>query len=361
MDIGKAIYKILHDNIAVESMVGTRIAPNVMKQTSPFPFIVYDVSTDTPEGQKDSVALLDNASIMVSAYCKTYSEASKLANYIRTALDRVNGVYNAVNIQAIDFDGYDDVFDDMSGSDGIYRKSLNFNVRIINSFNNIYSTHFDGVDDYVALGVSGMSACKNTGSISVWFKLETVESSCYLMRLYEDGDNNISIFYHASANELRVRYKSGGTETSAVTTDLVEGDGLWYHLAGTWDSSGNTSLYLNGVLKQSSAISGTFTGSFTIASIGNSTQSSSYWKGNIDEVTLFNKELDSTEVSTLYNDGLPFNPQPLDNLKGYWKMGDGGIVGNPIATFPTIVDETGNNDGTMTNMTSTDFQADVPE
>ena len=31
-----------------------------------------------------------------------------------------------------------------------------------------------------------------------------------------------------------------------------------------------------------------------------------------------------------------------------------------IATFPTIVDETGNNNGTMTNMTSTDFQADVP-
>ena len=45
MDIGKAIYKILNDNIAVESMVGTRIAPNVMKQTSPFPFIVYDVLT----------------------------------------------------------------------------------------------------------------------------------------------------------------------------------------------------------------------------------------------------------------------------------------------------------------------------
>jgi len=29
MDIGKAIYKLLNDNIAVESMVGTRIAPNV--------------------------------------------------------------------------------------------------------------------------------------------------------------------------------------------------------------------------------------------------------------------------------------------------------------------------------------------
>ena len=361
MDIGKAIYKILNDNIAVSSMVGTRIAPNVMKQTSAFPFIVYDVSSDTPEGQKDSVALLDTANIMVSAYCKTYSEASKLANYIRTALDRVNGVYNAVNIQAIDFDGYDDVFDDMSGSDGIYRKSLNFNIRIINSFNNIYSTHFDGVDDYVSLGVTGMSSVKNTGSISAWFKLETTASSVDIIRLFEDINNNIRVFYHASSNELRTVYKAGGTATLAVLTDVVEADGLWHHVSSTWDSSGNLSIYLDGTLKQANAISGTFTGTFSAAAIGNNAQGGNFWKGNIDEVVLFNKTLSGTEVSNLYNDGLPFNPQPVANMKGYWKMGDGGIVGNPIATYPTIVDETGNNNGTMTNMTSTDFEADVPE
>ena len=361
MDIGKAIYKILHDNIAVESMVGTRIAPNVMKQTSPFPFIVYDVATDSPEGQKDSVALLDTATIMVSAYSKTYSEASKLANYIRTALDRVNGVYNAVNIQAINFDGYDDVFDDMSGSDGIYRKSLNFNVRIINSFNNIYSTHFDGVDDYVDLGVTGMSAAKNTGSISAWFKLDTTSVSCDLMRIYEDDNNFVRILYHNSTAELRSYYKAGGTANLAFTTDAVEGDGLWHHIATTWAKDGNLKIYLDGTLKDTTAISGTFIGSFTTATIGNDADGGAFWIGNIDEVTLFNKELSLTEVTSLYNDGLPFNPVPLTPLIGYWKMGDGGIVGDPIATFPTIPDETGNNDGTMTNMTSTDFQADVPE
>lgn len=360
MDIGKAIYKILSDNIAISSMVGTRIAPNVMKQTSEFPFIVYDVSSDTPEGQKDSVALLDTANIMVSAYCKTYSEASKLANYIRTALDRVNGVYNAVNIQAIDFDGYDDVFDDMSGSDGIYRKSLNFNIRIINSFNNIYSTHFDGVDDYVSLGVSGLSAMKNTGSISAWFKLERVTAAAVMFDTRVDTSNKIDIFYHAGDNELRTTYKAGGTVNTAVLTDAVEEDGLWHHVSSTWDSSGNLKIYLDGVLKATTAISGTFTGSLASAAIGHN-NIDKYWKGNIDEVVIFNKELDSTEVSNLYNDGLPFNPKPVSNMIGYWKMGDGDLVGNSIATFPTIVDEIGNNNGTMTNMTSTDFEADVPE
>jgi len=362
MEIGKAIYKILHDNIAVESMVGTRIAPNVMKQTSPFPFIVYDVATDTPEGQKDSVALLDTATVMVSAYCKTYAEASKLANYIRTALDRVNGVYNAVNIQSIDFDGYDDVFDDMSGSDGIYRKSLNFNIRIINSFNNIYSTNFDGVDDYVDIDSSGSTINTSVGSFSLWAKLSTMDSSGYFINYRVDSDNQIQLVYHAASNEVRMTYRAGGTPNSAVLTDAIENDGLWHHISGTWNSSGNVKLYLDSTLKATTEISGTFTGTPVYASIGSSGVSSSYYAGNIDEVTLFNKELSSTEVNTLYNDGLPFNPVPLANLKGYWKMGDGGIVGNPIATYPTIPDEsTNNNDGTMTNMTSTDFQADVPE
>ena len=107
--------------------------------------------------------------------------------------------------------GDDDVFDDMSGSDGVYRKSLNFNIRIINSFNNIYSTHFDGVDDYVDLGVSGLSSIKNTGSISAWFKLENISSSGNIFKTIVDSNNNISLYYHASNNELTTTYKGGGT------------------------------------------------------------------------------------------------------------------------------------------------------
>tara|TARA_R110002124_G_scaffold491_1_gene2352 strand:+ start:1024 stop:2115 length:1092 start_codon:yes stop_codon:yes gene_type:complete len=363
MDIGKAIYKILHDNIAVESMVGTRIAPNVMKQTSPFPFIVYDVTSDDPEGQKESVALLDTATIMVSTYCKTYAEASKLANYIRTALDRVNGVYNAVNIQSINFDGYDDVFDDMSGSDGIYRKSLNFNVRIINSFNNIYSTAFDGVDDYVDIDSSGSAINTVEGSFSLWAKVGTMASSAYFINYRVDTNNQIQIFYHASSNEVRINYKAGGTSALAVFTDAIENDGLWHHIVGTWDVSGDeVKIYLDGTLKQTTNSLGTFVGTPAYASIGSSGVGSSYYTGSIDEVSLFNVELTASQVTNLYNDGLPYTVAADTGLIGWWRMGDGGITGNPIAIFPTIPDDSSNsNNGEMTNMTSTDFQADVPE
>ncbi len=362
MDIGKAIYKILNDNIAVESMVGTRIAPNVMKQTSEFPFIVYDVSSDNPEGQKDSVALLDTANIMVSGYCKTYKDASKLANYIRTALDRVNGVYNAVNIQAIDFDGYDDIFDDMSGSDGIYRKALNFNVRILNSFNNIYSTAFDGVDEDVDIAGSGSDINTSLGTFSLWANIGTMTASGYFINYRVDANNQIQILYHAADNEVKMTYKAGGVVVSAVLTDAIEGDGLWHHIVGTWDVAGDEiKIYLDGTLKQTTNSLGTFAGTPAYASIGSSGISTSYFIGNIDEVSLFNVELTDAEVTTLYNDGLPYTVAADTGLIGWWRMGDGGIVGDPIATYPTIVDETGNNNGTMNNMASDNFKANVPE
>lgn len=364
MDIGKAIYKILSNNIAVASLVGTRIAPNVMKQSSAFPFIVYDVNSE-PEGQKDSVALLDKASIMVSAYCKTYSEASTLANYIRTALDRVNGLYVGVNIQAINFQGYDDVFDDMSGSDGIYRKSLNFDVRILNSFNNIYSTNFDGVDDYVA--IDGISAVLDytSGSVSLWAKTDITTSNRAYFASYIDSSNLLSMSYAHSANQLKFSYKGGGLNKTVSTTDVVEGDGLWHHIVVTWDSVGDLlSLYLDGVLKDDTSSLPTiaYSGFYITASIGNNANSGQYFLGNIDEVSLFDVELSAADVTTLYNEGLPYTVAADTGLIGWWRMGDGTITGDSIATFPTIPDDSSNsNNGTMTNMTSTDFEADVPE
>ena len=363
MNTGKAIYNILKDNIAVSSMVGTRISPNVMEQTSDFPFIVYDVTSDDPEGQKDSVALLDTATVMVSAYCRSYKDSNKLGNYIRTALDRVNGLNSGVDIQAINFDGYDDIFDDTSGEDGIYRKALNFQIRILNSFNNIYSTAFDGVDDYVDIDASGSDINTSLGTFSLWANVGEMAASGYFINYRVDSNNQIQLLYHAASNEARMNYTAGGTANSAVLTDAIENDGLWHHIAGTWNSSGNVKIYLDSTLKATTAISGTFSGTPAYASIGSSGVGSSYYAGNIDEVSLFNVELTAANVTTLYNEGLPYTVASDTGLIGWWRMGDGGIIGNPIATFPTIPDETGNNDGTMTNMTSAavNFDPDVPE
>jgi hypothetical protein len=187
-------------------------------------------------------------------------------------------------------------------------------------------------------------------------------SSGYFLNYRVDSNNQIQLFYHASTNEVRMTYRAGGTVNSSILTDAIENDGLWHHITGTWNSSGNVKIYLDSTLKDTTAISGTFTGTPIYASIGSSGVSSSYYLGNIDEVSLFNIELTASQITTLYNDGLPYTVAADTGLIGWWRMGDGGIIGNPIATFPTIPDDSINsNNGTMTNMTSTDFEADVPE
>ena len=138
MEIGKAIFKILDDNSDVNALVSSRIYPMIARQGTDFPFIIYDVLSDEPTDYKEGVSSLDTTSIMVSVYSETYSQASDLAKKVRTALDRQSGTIAGIKVQSIKYDGYNDFFDldsfDNSATNarGVFRKALDFDVRIIN-------------------------------------------------------------------------------------------------------------------------------------------------------------------------------------------------------------------------------------
>ena len=355
MDVGRGIYKILSDDNAVSTMVSTRITPNVMTQRSEFPFIVYDVSNDIPEGQKDSVAKLDIATVMISGYTDNYKDSSILANYIRTALDRVSGNYNGVNIQAIDFESYDDIFDDASGSDGIYRKALNFKVRILNDINNIYSLDFDGDNDYVSIDGIGSVIDTDEGSISLWAKTDVTELSRNYFSALVDVENSIDLLYGISDGEVQLSYKGSGDAIGVNGSVDVNGDGLWHHIVGTWNAGGDEiKLYIDGELQGTTTGLSTLAGSVAKASIGNNANDENFFLGNIDEVSLWDTVLTAANVTTYYNDGFPSALEGQTGLIGWWRMGDG-------ATYPTIPDDsTNNNAGTMVNMVAGDIVPDVP-
>jgi len=95
MEIGKAIYNILFDDVDVKTLVSTRIFPNVAPQTTTFPFIIYDITGVQPNDTKDGSSTLDTNDVMISCYSETYSQASDLAQKIRVAMDRINeGTYS---------------------------------------------------------------------------------------------------------------------------------------------------------------------------------------------------------------------------------------------------------------------------
>ena len=131
MEIGKAIYNILVNDSDVNALVSGRILPNVARTTTAFPFIIYQVTGQNPEQDKDGPSTLDTDSVMVSIYSGTYSEATDLSNKVRIALERTSGTFNGVEVQSIKYDGFNDLFNDNSDGEGVFRKALDFDIRVI--------------------------------------------------------------------------------------------------------------------------------------------------------------------------------------------------------------------------------------
>ena len=122
MEIGKAIYNILVNDSDVNALVSGRILPNVARTTTAFPFIIYQVTGQNPTQDKDGPSTLDTDSVMISIYSGTYAEATNLSNKVRIALERTSGTFNGVEVQSIKYDGYNDLFNDNSDGEGVFRK-----------------------------------------------------------------------------------------------------------------------------------------------------------------------------------------------------------------------------------------------
>ena len=82
-----------------------------------------------------------------------------------------------------------------------------------------------------------------------------------------------------------------------------------------------------------------------------------YGEAILDEVAIFDDNLSTAKVQSIYNSGTPTDLSSEQYLIGYWRNGD--TAGTSV--FPTIEDYSSEgNDGTMTNMTSGDIITDVP-
>jgi len=79
--------------------------------------------------------------------------------------------------------------------------------------------------------------------------------------------------------------------------------------------------------------------------------SASPFQGGIDEVSVFTSELSQSNITSIYNSGVPNDISSLSPLS-WWRCGDGD-------TAPTLTDNgSGGNNGTMTNFST--FSTDVP-
>tara|TARA_R100001443_G_scaffold77834_1_gene85050 strand:- start:4499 stop:5305 length:807 start_codon:yes stop_codon:yes gene_type:complete len=90
-------------NISIKEMVVTKIFPEIAPTGINAPYIVYSVVSNQPSESKEDNGAIDTASVEVYSFQDTYNKAIDLGVDVRAALKRVNGTYNTIDIQSIDY------------------------------------------------------------------------------------------------------------------------------------------------------------------------------------------------------------------------------------------------------------------
>ena len=174
-----------------------------------------------------------------------------------------------------------------------------------------------------------------------------------------------------STNKLRLQYGSNNNHVRLQTPSALTVD-TWQHVIITYDggttgaASGSLSDYYGRFEIFIDSVSQTTSNShsnygYSSAISGQNLRLGKLVSGNtlkgekIDEVAIWNSD-ETTNVSSIYNSGTPFDLSELTNPPlHWWRMGDGD-------TYPTLQDSgsSANCDFVMYNMTSANIVSDIP-
>tara|TARA_R110002049_G_scaffold266603_1_gene442840 strand:+ start:856 stop:2979 length:2124 start_codon:yes stop_codon:yes gene_type:complete len=191
-----------------------------------------------------------------------------------------------------------------------------------------YSFLYDGVDDYIDTGITTTGT--NDVSISCWIK--TSETFAYSeSRCAFGGYNNVSGSNYtlgrlgsgfATPNDMQVRvYNTLGT------TKL--NDGNWHNIIYTHNyTTKETKAYVDGnTTPEAISTFAAFSANFRIAIGWNGATSSFYFEGNVDECAYFTSILGASDVTSIYNSGVPTDISSLSPV-GYWRSEQSNFTDN---------------------------------
>lgn len=229
---------------------------------------------------------------------------------------------------------------------------------------NTYSVAFDGTNDYVVTGdkFDFMQQTMNF-TVSAWIKFQnyTQASNQYILHTTDSGSRiGFMLWFdnRSGQNYLRSLISTSSSVNAFAQKTGAISDNNWHHVAVTCAQGGSIRLYVDGSeLNSSSAPSTTTATAMQNFIFGGALNTSGQFvlpfQGNIDEVGIFNTELSSSNITSIYNSGAPDDLSSF-NPVGWYRMGD-----NDSGTGTTITDQgSGSSNATLTNGPT--FSTSVP-
>ena len=161
---------------------------------------------------------------------------------------------------------------------------------------------FDGVNDYVKIPYNSILNPTKAITIEAWINPCSTAADQRILSKSPYPNNDYSMI-RASNNRVLVSMKIDGTVQSIYSPANSVPVGTWTHVAGTYDGT-RMRLYINGAQVNSFAVCGEIGAHAEPLMIGKNA-TSAYFKGMVDEVSIYNKALTAAEVLSRYQAAIP--------------------------------------------------------
>jgi hypothetical protein len=195
-----------------------------------------------------------------------------------------------------------------------------------------YYATFDGVDDYVEVAHDASQLCYTTGgfTISAWVNIAgdgEVVGGTSSGRILDKSQLSFAI---RGANKNFYLSVNGGETKGQSTDNTALPYGVWKHVLVYYlPADTKAYFYINGVFDRALG-AGTPVSNSGVIRIGNAASSTDQtFDGSIADVRIYNKTLNSTEITALYNshtiDGqviTKVSEPNIDGLVGHWNFDD---------------------------------------
>ncbi len=181
---------------------------------------------------------------------------------------------------------------------------------------------FDGVDDYAEVQNEAAFDITSQITVAAWIKVGAFDRG--YQAIVTKGDSAWRLQRWASTNHIEFACTglSHNTYGNIESTKSVN-DGQWHHVAGVYDGN-NIYLYVDGTLDVSKTTSGLIqTNNYKVMIGENAQLTSRYWNGWIDDVQVYNRNLDVNDIVIVKNGGT------TSGLIGRWKLDES----NPAVTI----------------------------
>ncbi|MCS4541597.1 MAG: LamG domain-containing protein, partial [Euryarchaeota archaeon] len=206
-------------------------------------------------------------------------------------------------------EGYGDFLKDFSGNDNNGTKyGPNWTAGKYGS-----ALSFDGVDDYVKILDSDSLDFNGTESFTITAWIKTSAQKMQFIINKASGSGSTYKAYHifqtanSSNNKIRFMYHTNSSATTDCASTAPINDGNWHFIAAVRDVPKDKGfLYIDGDLNSSAIDNSVGNGENS----GNITIGNSYpvgaraFKGVIDEMRIYNKALNASEIQSNYNNGV---------------------------------------------------------